>query len=497
MADEGSNVSTQKEIYKNVKGSEKIESDRIIGSEHYNYLRESKTQQIYYYKLQNEKLDYTRDGTYEFADASMIVSGKSFDIKKSKNEGNEGSDFSNFGIVDLEASNNKIFPDEQPKKYLKGYDKGFEGDGKGQVILSEALLIYNGIKVEDVYGKKISFEYFVGYSNFNYEVQEDNDNNPNNAPSNDNRNDRNYLFKDFEVVGIIDKENIGLSNNLTGCTMIFTTASMFYEGNKTFSPTMTVHSEYSEDNIREYFVATYEFSDERQNELFNSGYIRLGSKFFTPIILYKSDNVLKSVLSKTALIYAESYSKLNDFIADFTIHMGDYITESYTAARFSGEIASSAFNSFKLVYQLFSYASLFMLSVGGIIFFSAMVNLFNTIMHSVDSRRNYLGVMRAIGAKSKEIPRLYFYETLSIFTRAMIWITIFGVAICVGLKLGIDKLFSSIDSDAVGIIISIGWEYIAYTFISIISVLIIFGLMFSYGCSRKISKAPIMTVLGD
>lgn len=63
-------------------------------------------------------------------------------------------------IIDLDKSDS-IFPQNYTEYFpggifLKGYDKGFSGNGKQEVVVSENFLIDNGLKPDDIYLKTLS-----------------------------------------------------------------------------------------------------------------------------------------------------------------------------------------------------------------------------------------------------------------------------------------------------------------------------------------------------
>ncbi|MDE6967869.1 MAG: hypothetical protein K2P12_04345, partial [Clostridia bacterium] len=128
----------------------------------------------------------------------------------------------------------------------------------------------------------------------------------------------------------------------------------------------------------------------------------------------------------------------------------------------------------------------------GIVLFAALVNLFNTIMHSVSSRKNYLGVMRAIGARSSVIPKLYLFEVLRVFAMAFLWIAVIGGGICIGVKFLFDYLF---EGSALGITISISWGILPIALAVILALLLVVGVVYAIGCSWKLSRTPITETL--
>ncbi len=157
-------------------------------------------------------------------------------------------------------------------------------------------------------------------------------------------------------------------------------------------------------------------------------------------------------------------------------------------------VGSPSYATFSMINFIITIAMSFAAVFAGIILFAALVNLFNTIMHSVNSRKNYLGVMRAIGARSSVIPKLYVSEVMRVFARAFVWIALIGGAICVGIKLLFDYLFKG--GLAYGnVVISISWATIPIALVVVIAVLAVIGLAFALGCSLKMSRKPIMETL--
>jgi hypothetical protein len=106
--------------------------------------------------------------------------------------------------------------------------------------------------------------------------------------------------------------------------------------------------------------------------------------------------------------------------------------------------------------------------------------------------------MRAIGAKSNVIPKLYLAESITLFKRTFVWVTIFAGLLCTGIKIGLDYTFAYINNNGfLPYQISISAWYIPLSLLIGLVGLFILGFAFSYGCSRKIAKSPIMSILGD
>lgn len=485
---------------------------QIIGSNHVAKFKEIAKEKVFYSQLYNTGLDFSQSEiSSESSSIKYSVDNQQFaGITDSRNV---KANLAMACVIDI--SENKIFAPAIIKNvYVADCDKGFYGDGKGQVVLSEALLKTIGKTPNEVYGKKFSIMYgdsqpLQKYGNYSSSMNlyPDNDssigNNFDVQTSWENSVER-TLFNQFEVVGIMSEKlnrtympaslsPYGKSTNLLGSSMIFAKSSLYASNGTQFKPTFRTYE--GDDKSDTYAVGTFNYTeDELAN--FSNGCVMPGIAAFSNYVGAKRATSSVVYQEDTVSFFGESYSKLNK-ICDA---VADEISGSYTEkskAEYVRTFTSPTFSSFQMIYSIFSYVSLAFTIFGGIILFSALVNLFNTIMHSVTSRKNYLGVMRAIGAQDKVIPNLYMFETFSIFSRAMIWIALIGGGVCIGLKILIDYLFNTFITAAMNITLTIGWEYIAYTFLIVIALLALFGWAFSYFCSLRISKQPITEVLSE
>ena len=140
-----------------------------------------------------------------------------------------------------------------------------------------------------------------------------------------------------------------------------------------------------------------------------------------------------------------------------------------------------------MFYTIFTYISIILAIFGGIIFFATLLNLYNTIHYSVQSRKNYLGLSRAIGMKNNEVTRLYFIEIFQIFKRSYIWTAIFGGGICGG----ICYLFKMIMSSEAAAIITIDLS------LNPIFILIAFGVLVVVNTIISIIFLPSLGSFGN
>lgn len=503
MAAERYNMPDQQEFYDSETGNY---VSALIGSNNMDKLLQvgdNTCQKVVYEKLYSR--GSSSAGTVNVNGAKYSIDSPNFkDFKiNASNELNDGSydtqkkyedAYTSAAVFDLEKSNKGIFVEKIVEKFdnkifVDNMDKGFTDGGKGQVILSEKLINELGYTAEQVYGKKFSVQITQNYSI-------DSNSNPNDYDQNDNFSLTGYLCYEYEVVGIVKKQVTEYCANMdpdhaNAVGMYFSKASMVMPDGSCLEAVSTT---ITNDNYSSTYY-TYLQLDELKtlnkeymlipthNFAFSSisGYRTCGQEtiFYQPASYQANSKIVSEIASKIKAVYPTNAVN---------------ILSNSTFSDSSG--VSPMYQQFNLVFMVFNIVTIAFVTIGGIIFFASMVNLFNTIMHSVDSRKNYLGVMRAIGAKKSVIPKLYVYESFAIFNRALIWVYTFGIAICVGIKIGLDFAFKKI-GNVLGVALSINWIYILVTLAAITGVLLLLGWSFAYGCSRKLASKTITDILTE
>ena len=367
--------------------------------------------------------------------------------------------------------------------WVDGCSASFSGDGATEVILSEKYLKMANLTPQDVYGKRISV-FFEDYGDKIIDI----DGTP--TPS---FSVNHYLFRDFKVVGVI-KENDFYSNDIRGASIIVTGASYYMENGKTLAPTVIVDLEESQDGSYTSNNSKFNIGDYKEKNKITNKYIFPGGEYYNPTVMIEKrdgNNITdcRGIELNIHFYVASSYNDLHKTILNT---FNEYRNLYENSTDFANNVGSSAYTGFQMLNKIFTIAFLVVSVFGGVILFAALINLFNSVKHSVDSRKNYLGVMKAIGARNSTIPKLYFFEVLRIFTRAFIWILVIGGAICVGIKLLIDMSFRG---SSLGVMITIGWEVIPLVMGILALALVVIGVVYSLGCTLTMSKRPIMSLL--
>lgn len=378
---------------------------------------------------------------------------------------------SNYSIIDANKSDS-FFPENLIKHYPNGiflgnYNASFSGNGKGQVVLSERFIKANGLTPDSVYLTNISIK--------NTETL--------NISEGDDPEVEGYLCKDYKVVGIIKEEITALYNSdlFMSSDLFFSSASVYDEnGNAMLKP---YYCYYTGENGHEGYYLKYD--NWANKETLNNEYMFIG---WYPNNRFGSNN--RETYS-TSFVYAESssYSRLSSDIKNLNNRFSEV-----TGYRDEYAQTSELFARYSLIFNLTNIVSLVLLVVSIVIGFSALLNMFNTISHSVKTRGQYLTMMRAIGAKDKDIPRLYMAESAIICSIAGAIMAALGFLLSMALKLIYDAVLKKYK---VSFDISIPWWVIIVT--TLVTVIAVYAvcILFSYISTRRLSKQSISETLNN
>lgn len=418
------------------------------------------------------------------------INDKSYPLKVPKLEHQGLNVVTNLAIVDVNDLN--LLEKSEFGVLGDSYNKGFTGNGARQVILSHRYLQMAGLTANDVYGKKISI-YLREMSNgrIAYKV--------NNIES---QYVDHYILRDFEVVGIVGTEDMEYatleSNEINNSDIIVSGASYYgVDGKPKIKNTVSAYH-------TEYYQYVCDFGDVNKKNEEAYDYVFLGIGDYSPYIYVNQgeENILHAI-ERNYYKFLPSKGSINPYgeLSSVMTKIYPYYKSSYDSKlmfEFESGIPSSYYTNFVMLNMIVSITMGIVGVFAGIILFAALVNLFNTIMHSVNSRKNYLGVMRAIGARSNVIPKLYLFEVLRVLAFSFIFIAIIGGAICIAIKLIFDSVFVGGLAMAAGggsLVISISWGIIPLTLLVIVALLLVIGLIYAIVCSWRISRKPITQVL--
>ncbi len=438
----------------------------------------------------------------------------------------------NVKVIDTERSNGAYVTkgiEEDLKKAGKKVLAAGEGFGttgtKGKAMVSSVLLKELGVSAQDAIGRELTltlYGQFQSSSNFangnRYGYYLDNDANPNNSytGSADDLSENAFaadVLSGFEIVGVVSEDYFKLNSFTKSEPQIWITGESVYERTggvrsvKYLPALKSGESENESGNKNYYQIVTYSATG-------TEGIATLAERaaeekaFFPAIPAVTFGTASKNGGSYYFGAYPESpYTSM-------TVQCKDYNAATKVASlidgvfnRLSGESATGSYTSYNLAtdaYQNFSmlntvggYLMLVMYTFGGIIFFATLLNLYNSVNYSVQARKNYIGMMRAIGAKKSMIPKLYFVEILLIFRKSLLWVLIFGGGISYGIKFAIDMLFKQDAAALLGATLSLNFAYFFVALALVFVVVFLIAFLFSRVACRAVTHKGILDVLSD
>lgn len=369
-------------------------------------------------------------------------------------------------IIDLDKSDS-IFPRNYTNYFpggifLKGYDKGFTGKGKQEVIVSENFLIDNGLKPDDIYLKTLSVKsHNKMYLEDKYDTVEG------------------YICQNYCVVGIVKAAvaEITQAYGLMRSQMFFTSVNVYDEDNKP-----VLKPRYIDDKITHKRYLFYDNWDNREE--LNKEYMMLGWRF-TNFRVSNGGSILNTCVYAEADSYSQLKAQRNKLDARFAESLGfkyKYIT------------VSEVFESYSQLYGITNIITFILLFVCIAIGFSSLLDLFSSIHHNISRRREYLTMMRALGAKDRDIPRLYITESAVTCAKAVSIIGIFGFLLSAGMKI-IYELY--LHNHLYKYRLVMPWWIIVLTTIVTVVIVLATSVIFSYYMTKKLSKQNIPSILNS
>lgn len=304
------------------------------------------------------------------------------------------------------------------------------------------------------------------------------------------------IFKDFKVVGIFNSEiyqtsirhkthSFNYSNNdFYGTDFWITNKSI----NNTYLPELVKIQNEDYDTTAFYYESNPVSLAKNAIDL---GYAFLPFGFGVNLKMYDG------IKTAYCLVEFDSYASANKAVSIINSLITDSALLSSESISVNENYMVETFASYRLFYNIFTYVCIALAIFGGIIFFATLLNLYNTIHYAVQSKKNYIGMLRAIGMKNKEVLRLYLMEILVIFNRSYIWTAIFGGLICGGIYFVFEEVMNSEYAKMLLIDLSLDPKYILISFAILVIVNLIISMFFAIIATNKVSKAPILAVLDD
>ena len=450
------------------------------------------------YNYETEKYDYS-------SRFSISIDGKTFSANYGLDNLQEyKSNSNNIGLQVIDTSvGNSIFIKSDSEvignKNPLVAGSVFSTNSVQEIMVSSNFLTHNNLTVEEVLNKNIT----INYETTEYGSITDNKNSQSNQPYKAYWGMPITVLKDYKIIGIFDsgiynsgaryvttgQNRYSMEENVYETYFWLTTDSMYNTMGQTYLPEY-VKIEYEDGNG---YQGLYYYSDNPVNMAKNA---RTTNSVFLPLGMGVSEgenyNDDKAVFN--SLVEFESYSDANNAVN----LINSYYEKSSTSVEdisVTSEFMQNTFVNYRMFYNIFTYLCIVLAIFGGIVFFATLLNLYNTIHYSVQSRRNYLGMIRAIGMKGKDVTKLYFVEVFQIFKRSYIWTAIFGGAICGGISYAFKMIMSSDMAKIITINLSLNPIYILVAFLILMIINTIIAIIFSLIACHSVSKKPILEVL--
>lgn len=376
---------------------------------------------------------------------------------------------------------------------------GFSSNSANEIMISSKILEHYNLTVEDVLNKNMTITYELSYPDRATTSKTDITSSSlqpySGVPL--------TVLKDYKVVGIYDarlynsqvrldmQKEYYQENSVYETYFWLTRDSLYGSSDKSYLPELVT----IEDDEGEYVRVEngYYYSDTPINLSKNA---RNNGKAFIPLGMGVSQNNYGNnvIPLYNTLVEFESYSDANNAVSVISsiLEMG---ATGIDDPSISDNYAPDTFNNYRMFYNAFTYVCIVLAIFGGVIFFATLLNLYNTIHYSVQSRRNYLGMIRAIGMRGIDVIKMYFVEIFQIFKRSYIWSAIFGGGIC----FGISFLFKMImESDAAAIItidLSLNPIYILVAFLILVVANTIISIAFALIACHSVANKPVLEVL--
>ena len=374
----------------------------------------------------------------------------------------------------------------------------FSKNSTKEIMVSSNLLEHYNLTIEDVLNKNITITYELTY--------------PNGATTSKTSNTHTSLnpyvgvpltiLKDYKIVGIYDSrlyksgvrqdsQKDHFNENLKYETYFWLTRDSLYSAtDKSYLPELVLierdEGEYT------YTERVYYYSD---NPINLSREARNSDKVFIPLGMGSSQESDNNVTpTYKTLVEFESYGDANNAVSavNSIFELGAVGIDNPSI---NDGYAQNTFNNYRMFYNAFTYVCIILAIFGGVIFFATLLNLYNTIHYSVQSRRNYLGMIRAIGMRGIDVIKMYFVEIFQIFKRSYIWSAIFGGGICFGISFLFDMIMKSDVAAMITIDLSLNPVYILVAFLALVIVNTIISIVFALIACYNVSNKPVLEVL--
>ncbi len=369
---------------------------------------------------------------------------------------------------------------------------GFTGNG-GEVLLSEPLVRLFGKTPGEVLGAKFTIratgKLSLGGSGKDFYLDDDADPENDFAGTPGVRYFTADLLHEFTVAGIVSERYYALNS------LSLQDAHIWIASDRAAAPVLTLDGER--------MIATY--SDEVSALAEEAAQAHRFFPAFPAVRFarYGMDDTVETAYINTmpvttAAIQCKTFLGASKVLSYFEqCRGGETAIENYTSPETS--ITVLGFGNLRILDTVCVYILIVMLAFGGVILLATLLNLFNSVNYSVQMRRNYMGMLQAIGAKRSLIPKLYFFEILLVFALALPFALVFGGALSYGAKWLVDYYFATAEGQAAATLftatVSLDFLWVIPAFAIALAFSVAVSVLFAWIACRTVTKKAIVESL--
>lgn len=381
--------------------------------------------------------------------------------------------------------------------------------GQKQVLISEQFLSlhYPYLDSQSVIGKKFSLKVMTDIKNsymHGEDIRWDNDTVSTNAYTGleESQYYEYSLIGDFFIAGVVNKDYYGLVSNEHEGHIWIAGSSVYYEDNgstASLHPKINRAEVYTEFGARTTLVATYistsismlEYESVRRGVILPlAGSI----EYYPDCELY---NFAGALPYRTETVQFQA--------ADFTAaaQLSKIISEklkpvylTYNTYDFDSMFKNEAYININILYDIASIISNIMFAFSGAVLIITLLGLYYSINYSVASRRGFMGMLRAVGMKRRDLPKLYLFEMLRLFALSFVFAFAASFSLSFAAKLLFDNALHSIAA-ALGLVIKLNFTLYFVVLAIAAGFSLIVSAVFSFLACRRVIKPEILEVMSD
>ena len=380
---------------------------------------------------------------------------------------------------------------------------------KGEIMVSTKFLKDYGLKVSDVVGSTISVYNSVKTTRSTYSTSKDEVI----SPAEYKEAVEIPIFLNFKIIGVYNSDlyyrrsprtysisfdfSSETETNLSHKDYFWISSASLGENGNPIAPERVIKEKEASNKIT--YQTWYYYSDTPSNlanSITGQGYAFLphGLGAFNRSIFYPSYTSQEYVEFYNFQFARQAFNKVKDFYRKSVTgeNPDDLSVYSYDL-----DNASLRLTRYQKFYDNFSYICVLLASFGGIIFVATLLNVINTMHFSVESRKGFLGICRAIGMKKSSVRKLFFSQLLIIFLRSYLSTIVFGGAACIAIKYLFDQQVSDAIFAETQMDITLGWWYIPISLVLIVILTTLLSFFISVILVRKVNKTPVLEILSE